>query len=185
MGRRAASRRMETLPMPVHFAPSRSALTTLLALCLTLGSLGCGHHEDPPDPGPPTITIGPGFTPQPTLAIGSNRGGFVNALDFGGDHCRGMLPREPQHVLVVTADLPMLSVVVRGQGSDPTLVIRPPTGRALCNDDSEGRDPAIRAPFPAGRYEIYVGAYDRSPQDDYRLGLSEAELQPSAIPFAP
>ena len=131
------------------------------------------------------IQIQPGFTPQPLLAVGSNDGTFVNALDFGGDQCRGMLRPEPQHRIVVTADIPMLFIAARGQGTDPTLVIRTPSGQSLCNDDTEGRDPLVSGPFPAGTYQVYVGSWGNAPQGPYRLGISETPLLPSALPFAP
>jgi len=129
------------------------------------------------------MILAPGFSPQPTTQTDTLSGGFVNALDFDS-HCRGVLRPVPQHVIEVTAAIAALSIVVNAANSDPTLVIRTPDGRYLCNDDYEGLDSRVRAPFGPGRYEVFVGAYDTGGRSsyDYRLGVSEADIHPSEIP---
>lgn len=138
------------------------------------------------------ITLAPGFAPQPTTELGNAFGGAVDALNLDRA-CRGLVLTQPQHALAITAPIPALTVAVNTRGPsgavfDATLVIRAPDGTYLCDDDTEGRDPRVRAAFAPGRYDIYVGSYGSASipaNADYVLGVSESELLPSALPEPP
>lgn len=142
------------------------------------GLAGCCFSSTPVA----AVDLAPGFQPQPRIERGQ-AGGINQANTLSGE-CRGNIPLAPQHVINVTAPIPNLSVLVNC-GQDATLVIRTPQGTYLCNDDSEGYNPAITQAFGPGRYEIFVGAYNsNSTMAPYAIGFTEAAgALPSSIPL--
>ena len=172
----------------------RNALCTSTALAVFAA---CSDEEPPPPPPPAvatttaeapmiprpaseltdstsaefgTITLSPGFSPDPHVVPGTS-GGSVAASSLDGA-CAGYVRNRPGHQLVVSRDIQTLRILVNGPG-DTTLVVRRADGSYLCNDDGEGTNPIVEAPFPAGIYEIHVGSYSESTNIRYHLGFTE------------
>ena len=131
--------------------------------------------------------LAPGFLPDPHELSGYS-GGANNARNLGTTShgpCRGDIATNPDHLLIVERPFEYLRIRGYSQG-DTSLVIRGPNGSLLCNDDAVGLDPQIEGPFPAGTYQIYVGAVGDAAS--YRLEISEfadssarAQPQPSRL----
>jgi hypothetical protein len=101
---------------------------------------------------PRTLTLAPGFSPNPTT-LTVTAGGPVAVSPL----CAGNFPTEPNIVLSTTAPLE-LRVQTRS-AADTTLQIRFSDGRVLCNDDAVARNAMLHTSFPAGRHEIFVGIF--------------------------
>ncbi len=126
-----------------------------------------------------TITLASGFMPDPHRVTGTSGGG----IDAGpiSPGCRGWIASRPDHVLSATTAFANLRVMVKST-SDTTLVVQKPDGTWLCNDDTDGRNPVVASPMPAGNYRIWVGAYTQGEQSAYTLGLSEiSTVMPSSL----
>lgn len=99
----------------------------------------------------------------------------LSARDRRRKVCLGFAAPEPNHVLVLPNDQPRLQVAVDSDGSDTTLLIRGPRG-IDCNDNArrDRRDAAVTdSNWPAGRYEIWVGSFNRGDRLNYTLRVSE------------
>lgn len=130
-----------------------------------------GPTASPTATGASSVTLAPGFAPDPTLVVG-NAGGPVDATTFGA-MCRGTIATTPNVTLTTTAMIPNLRVVVNAP-SDTTLVVRLANGQVLCDDDSGGNlNPLVSGSFPPGQHQVYVGTF--SPSDrgvGFTLGLT-------------
>jgi len=123
----------------------------------------------PPGPGavavpsaaPQAITLGAGFTPDPTV-VAVTAGGPVAGSTMGAADgwCAGNYPAAAQINLTLSAALPNLRVVGRAD-QDTTMAIRFPDGHVQCNDDGGGYpNPALDIPNAgAGAYQIYIGSF--------------------------
>lgn len=122
-----------------------------------------------------TITLGTGFSPDPTIATGTS-GGAREASSLN-EECAGWISASPDHVLELQAAMPRLKIMAYGteEDSDVTLVVHRPDGSWLCNDDSDGFHPMVEGELPAGRYEIFVGSYEEGRHQAYRLGITTQE----------
>ncbi len=126
-----------------------------------------------------TISLAPGFRPDPARATGTS-GGSLDASTVGNG-CVGWISRQPDHLFVANGDFSPLRVMVKSE-QDTTLVIYGPDGRYRCVDDVEGRHPMIAGDFAAGTYRIWVGSYTQGQMASYTLGLSElSSVQPSSL----
>ncbi len=122
-------------------------------------------------PATSSTSISPGFLPDPVVLTGTS-GGTVAASDLGvtpTGPCRGQIAAAPNHTFVAEQAFSYLRVQVQAS-SDTTLVVEGPNGRR-CNDDSDGFNPAIEGAYPAGTYNIWVGAY--SAPGAYTLNITE------------
>lgn len=171
----------------------------LLAAFTLLGAiLACGGTDDdspPPTPSTPVVappqpvvdqptavqpeaptaslSLTPGFMPDPQTASGANAGGTLRASTFDSGCNAGNIPTTPQHALTLTADFENLKIMVHSV-SDTTLVIREPSGTYRCNDDTEGLMPAIEGAFAAGTYQIWVGRFSSvGNAAPYTIGFTE------------
>jgi hypothetical protein len=167
----------KTLSLRSFSAPNLLLGTSLV---LSLGASGCcfgGTSAPTTDPFPPivapvgtapvlapaamqTITLGAGFTPDPTI-VATTAGGSVPASTFstGDAYCAGNIGALPNITLTTTTPISGLRVLVRAS-EDTTLVVRLADGRVLCNDDGGGYpNPLVEGEFPAGVHQIYVGAF--------------------------
>lgn len=132
--------------------------------------------------GPPgSLSLAPGFAPDPTTMRGS-AGAELDAASFGPG-CIGHVSRTPDHVLALEAPMPYLRIVARA-AEDVTLVVRRPDGSFLCNDDHQGRDPMVEGELEAGSYQIYVGSYSvEARATPYTIAFTtDRALEPSALP---
>lgn len=126
-----------------------------------------------------TISIAPGFTPDPHMVSGTS-GGSASAADLSAD-CTGQISASPDHLLVAGGTFTSLRVMAHSE-TDLTLVIERPDGTYLCNDDGEGDDPIVEGTFAAGTYKIWVGSYNADTNGRYTLGISEMpEPMPSSF----
>ena len=93
--------------------------------------------------------------------VAGRAGGGSDAAQFGLE-CRGSIGDRPSQLLDV-AEGQNLRLSVRSH-ADTTLVVMGPGG-VLCDDDSgAGQNPLLDGFFPAGRYQVHVGAYGAGDQ---------------------
>ena len=118
-----------------------------------------------------TVRLSTGFMPDPNRANGTS-GGSVDASTVAHG-CNGWIAGRPDHVLELQTPFQFFRVFVTSE-SDTTLVIRTPDGRWLCNDDTNGRNPAIDRPsWQRGRYLMWVGSYNQGESSAYTAGFTE------------
>lgn len=126
-----------------------------------------------------TITLAPGFTPDPHTATGTS-GGTTDASTLNAG-CAGNISGTPDHLFVASAAFANLRIMAKSD-IDITLVVQKPDGSYLCDDDSEEMNPIVSGAFPPGTYKIWVGSYDATANGSYTLGVSElSETMPSAL----
>ncbi len=118
-----------------------------------------------------TITLMPGFQPDPHVVVGSS-GGAIQASNLNPS-CTGWIAQQPDFVLQLAAPIPNLRVVINGAGVDTTLVVQRSTGDYLCNDDTDGLHPVVAGPFAAGIHRVWVGTYSRGERASYTMGVSQ------------
>jgi len=119
-----------------------------------------------------TITLLPGFTPDPHNAAGTS-GGAANASNTNSS-CRGWISSTPDHIFRAGRDFNFLRIFAESSG-DTTLVIQTPNGQMRCNDDTYGRNPMVEGRFPAGTYRIWIGSYSEGENLRYQLKLTELQ----------
>ena len=121
---------------------------------------------------PSTITLTPGFIPDPHVVRGSS-GGAVQASNLSPG-CTGWIAQNPNHLLNAAQPFTNLRIIVGAGSQDTTLIVQRPDGTYLCDDDSEGMNPIVQGPIPMpGIHRIWVGSYDRTQTIPYTLGFSE------------
>lgn len=83
--------------------------------------------------------------------------------------CSGFVSQEANHTLVLTTFINMLQINVTSQ-EDTTLIIKGPGG-IWCNDDYNGRNPAIVGQWQSGTYSVWIGSYNRNTPYTYQLEI--------------
>jgi hypothetical protein len=172
----------------------------LLVAIAMLSGTGCTRDQEapvlleppaapinPPDPyesSPSRFGVVPlhaGFSPDPRVVAGKALG-EVPAKSVHRK-CRGWISETPDYLL--DADTAFLKLYVLGRSrSDVLLVVRKPDGSVLCNDNRPGtKDPMVRANFPIGTTQVWVGVKDEGGSAPYRLGFSEVKWKSSSIPL--
>ena len=121
-----------------------------------------------------TVTLRAGFLPDPHTANGTS-GGSMQASSFAGASCAGWVTRQPDHILVMQSGSSGMRVSATSS-SDTTLIVQSPNGQYRCNDDTDGRNPAISGAFPAGTYKIWVGSYAQGQNAQYTLSFTERNV---------
>lgn len=125
----------------------------------------------PPAIGGGTVTIGPGFMPDPQTQTGT-AGGPVAASAMSPD-CRGYIAAQPNVVLNATGQFMNLRIIV-SSSADTTLVVQRADGSYQCNDDSEGLNPIVQGMFGPGQHRIWVGTYSPTATGAaYTIGFTE------------
>ncbi|MEM9070307.1 MAG: hypothetical protein AAGE52_17500 [Myxococcota bacterium] len=126
-----------------------------------------------------TVTLNPGFVPDPHTATG-NSGGSTDAATLNAD-CVGFVSDTPDHLLVTTGAFSSLRVMAHAE-QDITLVIQKPDGTYACNDDHDGTNPLVEGAMAPGTYKIWVGSYEAGATSSYKLGFSElSSVTPSSL----
>lgn len=146
--------------------------------------LGPIDLPDPYESSPSRFGVVPlhaGFSPDPRVVAGEALG-EVRARSIHRK-CRGWISKSPDYLL--DADTAFFQLYVLGRArSDVLLVVRKPDGTVLCNDNRPGtKDPMIRAEFPIGTTQVWVGVKDEGGAAQYRLGFSEVKWKSSSIPL--
>jgi len=122
-----------------------------------------------------------GFTPDPRV-VGGMSAGEVPASAIHRK-CRGWVSEAPDYLLGAETAFMDLQVIARSR-QDVLLMIRKPDGMVLCNDNRPGtHDPMIRASFPIGASQVWVGVHEQGATATYRLGFSELKSQSTSIPL--
>lgn len=123
------------------------------------------------DPAYGAIDLVAGFEPDPhTVNIAA--GGAIDASVVG---CVGWIAQAPDYRVNWTAGNSGLPLIFSAQSAaDTVLVINDAEGNWLCNDDTNGLNPAISiANPPSGQYDVWVGTYMQGDLQDSVLSVSE------------
>lgn len=140
------------------------SLRRVLVGCL-VGALPAGLCAQdvnlPPSYGSTTLVTG--FDPDP-FTVEITAGGDEDASNASGE-CTGAIADAPDYSVEFTAGEYVLSFLVNSS-VDTTLLVNDPGGEWHCNDDSADLDssnPGILFSNPTtGRYDVWVGIYDRN-----------------------
>lgn len=159
-------------------------MRTIVVACALLGACAtarpAGHLCSSPVPSrePPVRA--------PSTVRGA--GGLVRGLSGGpvaraGGACVGFYPEEPQAIVEVEPEVPLL--VVARTIEDATLLIEAPDGSVLCSDDFEGLDPGITLGVP-GAHRVFIGQWEEGRETSFRLETRAPEVLSAApIPGVP
>lgn len=109
--------------------------------------------DDETTPSHGTVQVGPGL---PEVNVIAMSGGPVDATAVYGRNCRGFLPNVPSFLMEVTQTSRVHVSCM--SDADTTLVVTG-YGFTICNDDTDGLNPAIEWELPSGAYRVYVGSY--------------------------
>ncbi len=120
-----------------------------------------------------TLSVGPGFVPDPLVREGTTAGGPIDASRIDAS-CEGWIAEQPDVVLDAPRPFAELTVMVASR-EDTTLVIVGPEGRPRCADDEAGSHPLIRADLAAGRHRVWVGTRSRGVEAPFVLAVSELD----------
>jgi len=123
----------------------------------------------------------PGFNVRRSPALGFIER-KVDTRHFGNG-CVGWISDKPNHIMSVRSPVKMTLRAFRGYSLyDPTLLVKTPDGRVLCDDNShDGINPEISGEFAEGTYEIFVGSLKKGQFRGYYLIVSEdGDAPPSA-----
>ena len=127
------------------------------------------------------VPLHAGFSPDPRV-VGGMSAGEIPASTIHRK-CRGWISEAPDYLLDAETAFLELNVLARSR-QDVLLVARTPDGTVLCNDNRPGtRDPMIRASFPLGSTQIWVGVHEQGAVATYRLGFSELKSKSTSIPL--
>lgn len=131
--------------------------------------------ELPEGPAPTAIDGGAfgGFAVSPETGPGTlrGRGGGTRSANTIGPGCVGFIGMQPDHVLQLENAM-RLRVTARATDADLVLLLQDSQGRVLCNDDADGRNPALFEEMGAGAWNVYVGSYAPSHYPEYVLRVS-------------
>jgi hypothetical protein len=122
------------------------------------------------------IALTSGFTPDPhTVAVAA--GGNYNAYQI--PNCVGWISSAPDYRVNFTAGDAGLPLIFSVQSdSDTTLVINDASGNWVCNDDTNGLNPAVTFSAPtSGQYDVWVGTFSEGSTQPSTLSVSELTSQ--------
>ncbi len=123
-----------------------------------------------------TIELVSGFTPDPrTVAVAA--GGSYNAYQI--PECVGWISSAPDYRVSFTAGDNGLPLIFSVQSdADTTLVINDAQGNWVCNDDTNGLNPAVTFVAPtSGQYDVWVGTFSEGSTQPSTLSVSELTSQ--------
>lgn len=114
----------------------------------------------------------------------STTSGWVDASRIAST-CRGSVPVAP-HLRITTAQPREIELVTRENGNvDLVMLVRGPSGRVECDDDSGGSlNPRIRTRLEPGSTSVWVGVYHAEATASFQLALSEIGATPAAVGMA-
>ena len=145
---------------PLKRAAIVAAIVMTIGLCAAAATTGSATTTAQQKTGTAFISINleAGFPLDPFLV--SVQGGGPAAASTLAKNCTGYVPANP----TVTVDFKGKADVLRAffhSDGDPTLVVRTPDGKFVCNDDTNRLilDPTVEISKPGpGRYDVWVGS---------------------------
>lgn len=121
-----------------------------------------------------SVTLSPGFTPDPH-EVNITSGGSLSVREMNlGSGCVGYATRTPDFILEFSGASDFLRFYMEGNG-DTGLVINGPSGRWHCDDDSHtGTNPMVDITnAEAGQYDIWVSSYSSDENITGTLHITE------------
>jgi hypothetical protein len=127
---------------------------------------------------PNNISLSRNFRPDPIKAEGT-AGGNISLVSLAGVEakCRGFAGSQPNHVIELTTNFPMLDILAYAANvnTDLTMLIKGSNGAIICADDEhQRRNPQLSKRLPQGTYEIWVGLAEQNKSSSYSLSISES-----------
>jgi hypothetical protein len=124
-----------------------------------------------------TQALARNFRPDP-IELSGTAGGNKSIPSLAGmqGRCRGFANQQPNHVVQLTEDFPLIDLLVhtRDINSDLTLLVKGDNGLVICADDEyRGRNPQITRRLNQGNYQIWVGNGNANQSISYTLSISE------------
>lgn len=118
------------------------------------------------------LSLSPGFSPNPTVLIGTGGGDRPAETVVDTDQsltgpCLGFISELPHENLSLQAAFSNLEIRIESD-LDTTLVMKGPDG-VWCNDDKGSHNPAIAGAWLPGDYQIWIGAYQENDVPEYEL----------------
>jgi serine protease Do len=107
-----------------------------------------------------SVTLAPGFAPDPLITMVNGGGNVDVAAENLGPDCLGYTSPAPNYRLVLTGESANLRIFYIGD-QDPTMIVSTPTLEWACNDDSFGTvHPTLDFPnATSGTYDIWIGGF--------------------------
>lgn len=120
------------------------------------------------------ITLIPGFEHRTNNGFTGGTVSFTEKFnrDREGNLCVGYGDITPDYILVVSEDLPQLTLEVDSGGNDTTLVIQDRDRNILYCGDDFNNNPDARLSydnFPAGTYQVWIGSFDPNQRWNYNF----------------
>lgn len=112
---------------------------------------------------------------QPLIIEGVTSGS-VTALEIAQTentatgYCDGFTNRQPNHVFILDKYFSSLRLEVESI-ADTTIIVRGAAG-IWCNDDLSSANPVIEGAWQPGKYQIWVGNYQKASSNSYRLKIT-------------
>lgn len=143
-----------------------SILSTIVSLSVTSTALAQEIVEN--------ITLDGQIHPNPMMIDGISEGSLeaievVNTTETSTGLCSGMVEPQPDHILVLNSFFEFLKIEVESS-IDTTIVVQGPGG-VWCNDDYNDDDPALEGQWQPGKYKIWVGSYEATP-NNYQIRIT-------------
>lgn len=102
--------------------------------------------------------------------------GWVEASPVGGPRCRGWIPAAPHLRLDANAPRRVRIETSDNGGTDLVMLVRSPSGRVECDDDSGGSlNPRIDTTLEPGRTNVWIGSYHQDQSSSFQVTLSDRD----------
>jgi hypothetical protein len=152
------------------------ALAAAATLVLGLGTAAAQDYTLDPING--ATKLAAGFAPDP-LVIDVEAGGDVDA--YAATSCTGFVMAAPAYRIFYTAgDAPLAFTVTADV--DTTLIVNDPEGNWVCNDDTDGLNPAVVFETPlGGQYDVWVGTYSKAGPTTVPLTITGTTAPPTPV----
>ena len=141
-------------------------ISTIASLSVTSNTLAQEIVKD--------ITLYDQINPNPMMIDGISEGSLeaievVNTTETSTGICSGLVEQQPDHILVLNSFFEFLKIEVQSS-TDTTILVQGPGG-VWCNDDYNDDDPALEGQWQAGKYKIWVGSYEATP-NNYQIRIT-------------
>lgn len=124
------------------------------------------------DPNYGVLDLVQGFRPDPRT-VGIAAGGEMDVSAAGASGCVGWVSRAPDYRVNWTGGANRALNFSVASEVDTTLVINDAEGNWVCNDDSDGLNPAVSFQnAPSGQYDVWVGTFSEGDLSDSILSIS-------------